>query len=103
MFCRCIFGFELEFWNIDRKDVLLVVAGNFEELTIKDSLHSGVCFTGDKPFSFVYALDDMAQLNLPPHNPFIFPLCSLIFHNTRRVGIVNTFALYEMIISTPRN
>jgi len=51
---------------MDRKYLGLVVddVAVFDDDLRDDSDDSLVCFTGDKPFSFVEALDDMAKSKL---------------------------------------
>ena len=45
----------------------------FDVLTDDSLVHSNVCFTGDKPFSFVVqAFDDMARLKQPHDLLFMF-------------------------------
>lgn len=53
--------------------LLEVADAVFDVLTDDSLVHFNVCFTGDKPFSFVgQAFDDMARLKQPHNLLFMF-------------------------------
>lgn len=61
--CLWTFCFELEFWNMDKKELFFAVAdvSDVDDFLLWISIFSDVVFTGDKPFSFLDTFDDMAK------------------------------------------